>query len=235
MRKLLVCGAIAVVAAATAAVALASSEVTTFSFKQSARAEGASTGISFKTSFGDPDAATGLPSGVKSFTIKMHKGTKIDPAGAAQCTATNEALMAEGPAACPAASRIGKGTATATPPTGGAGVTVEAVIFNERVSGRNAFLFMFVSNGAYVTAFDAYIKGNKLSASGLDGAIPGGLIVTAFNGTIDKHSKGRGKKKRDLITTPSVCPPSKKWTNTATFGFTNGDKDSSTSTSPCKP
>jgi hypothetical protein len=234
MRKLLVAGAIAVLVGATGAVALASSEVTTFDFKQSARVEGASTGISFKTSFGDPDAANGLPSGVKSFTIKLHKGAKIDPAGATQCEASSETLIAEGAAACPASSRIGKGTATATPPTGGDGVTVDAVIFNERVSGKNAFLFMFVADGAYVTAFDAFVKGNKLSASGLDGAIPGGLIVTKFNGTIDKHSKGRGKKKHDLITTPPVCPASKKWTSSASFGFTNGDKDSATSTSPCK-
>jgi len=235
MRKLFVCSAIAVLTAATGAVALASSEVTTFVFKQSTRAEGASTGISFKTSFGDPDAANGLPSGVKSFTIKMHKGAKIDPAGATQCSASSQTLMDKGPAACPASSRIGKGTATATPPAGGAGVTVDAVIFNDRVNKRNAFLFMFVANGQYVTAFDAFVKGNTLSASGLDGAIPGGLIVTQFNGTIDKHSKGRGKKKHNLITAPSVCPPSKKWTNSATFGFTNGDKDSATSTSPCKP
>jgi hypothetical protein len=234
MRKIVVCGAIAVLTTATGAVALASSEVTTFDFKETARAEGAPTGISFKTTFGDPTAANGLPSGVKSFTIKLHKGAKIDPAGATQCEASNETLMAEGAAACPASSRIGKGTATATPPTGGEGVTVDAVIFNERAGGKNAFLFMFVSDGAYVTAFDAFVKGNKLSASGLDGAIPGGLIVTKFNGTIDKHSKGRGKKKHDLITTPPACPASKKWTNSASFGFTSGDKDSATSTSPCK-
>ncbi len=235
MRKLGAVLAIALLAAATATVALAASEIATFSVKHSAKAEGASTGISFKTTFADPDAATGLPSGVKAFTIKLHKGTKIDAAGATQCKASAEDLMAKGPAACPAASRIGKGTATATPPTGGAGVTVDAVVFNEKVSGRNAFLFMFVSNNAYVTAFDAFVKGNKLSASGLDGAIPGGLIVTKFNGTIDKHSKGKGKKKHDLITTPATCPKSKKWTNSGTFTFNNGDKDTATSTSACKP
>jgi hypothetical protein len=235
MRKLLVSLVIAGLAAATATVALAASEIATFSVKHSTKATGASTGISFKTTFADPDAATGLPSGVKSFVIKLHKGTKIDPAGATQCTATNAELMAQGPAACPAASKIGKGTATATPPTGGAGVTVDAVVFNEKVNGKAAFLFMFVSNNAYVTAFDAFVKGNKLSASGLDGAIPGGLIVTKFNGSIDKHSKGKGKKKHNLITSPAKCPKSKKWTNTSTFTFNNGDKDTASSTSACKP
>jgi hypothetical protein len=234
MPRLAILIAVAVVAAATAAAALAASELTTFTLKHSTRAEGASTGISFKTAFGDPDAANGLPSGVRSFTIKLHKGTKIDPRGATQCTASTEELTAEGPAACPASSRIGKGTATATPPTGGQGVTVDAIIFNDRPANRNAFLFMFVANGQYVTAFDAFVKGNTLTATGLDGAIPGGLIVTAFNGTIDKHSKGRGKRKRNLITAPSNCPRSGKWTNKATFGFNNGDKDSVTSTSPCK-
>lgn len=235
MRKLAVSLALVILVAATATAALAASEISTFSVKHSAKAEKASTGISFKTTFGDPEAANGLPSGVKAFSIKLHKGTKIDAAGATQCQATAAELMAEGPAACPAASRIGKGTATATPPAGGAGVTVGAVVFNEKVSGRNAFLFMFVSDNKYVTAFDAFVKGNTLSASGLDGAIPGGLIVTKFNGTIDKHSKGKGKKKHNLITAPSVCPKSKKWTNSGTFTFTNGDKDTATSTSACKP
>jgi len=234
MRKLGIVLAIALLAA-TATVALAASEIATFTVKHSAKAEGASTGISFKTTFADPDAATGLPSGVKAFTIKLHKGTKIDAAGATQCKASADDLTTKGPAACPAASRIGKGTATATPPTGGTGVTVDAIVFNEKVSGRNAFLFMFVSDNKYVTAFDAFVKGNTLSASGLDGAIPGGLIVTAFNGTIDKHSKGKGKKKHNLITTPAACPKSKKWTNSGTFTFTNGDKDTATNTSACKP
>ena len=234
MPRLAILLAVVVAVAATAAAALAASELTTFTFKQSTRAGGASTGISFKTAFGDPDAANGLPSGVKSFTIKLHKGTKIDPGGATQCTATDKEIMAQGPAACPASSRIGKGTATATPPAGGAGVTVDAIIFNDRPGRRNAFLFMFVSNGQYVTGFDAFVKGNTLTASGLDGAIPGGLIVTAFNGTVSKHSKGKGKRKHNLITSPSSCPRSGKWTTNATFAFNNGDKDSATSTSPCK-
>ena len=86
MRKLVVCGLMAVVGAASAAVALAASEATTFSFKQSARAEGASTGVAFKDRLrGSFDAPNGLPSGLKNFKIAMHKGSKIDPGGAPQC------------------------------------------------------------------------------------------------------------------------------------------------------
>lgn len=234
MRKLVVCSLMAVVGAASAAVALASSEATTFSVKQSARAEGASTGISFKIVFGDPAVPNGLPSGLKNFRIKLHKGSKIDPGGAPQCKVTSAKLMSEGAAACPASTRIGKGTATAT--SGTTDVTVDAVIFNEKVGGKNAFLFVFLINDAFVTAFDANVKGNTISSQGLTGTIPGDLIVTKFNGTIDKHSKGRGKRKHDLITTPAVCPPgAKKWTNTGTFVFNNGNKDTGTSKSPCKP
>ena len=162
------------------------------------------------------------------------KGSKIDPGGAAQCKVTSAKLMSEGAAACPASTRIGKGTATAT--SGTTNVTVDAVIFNEKVGGKNAFLFVFLINDAFVTAFDANVKGNTISSQGLTGTIPGDLVVTKFNGTIDKHSKGRGKRKHDLITTPAVCPPgAKKWTNTGTFVFNNGNKDTGTSKSPCKP
>jgi hypothetical protein len=231
MRKLALCGLITVVGAATAAVAFASSQATTFSFKQSTRAEGASTGIAFKIAFGDPDAPNGLPSGLKDFKITMPKGAKFDAAGATQCQVSDADLMSKGAAACPASSRIGAGQATATPPTGGAGVDVDAVVFNEKYRGKNAWLFVFLINNAYATSLDALIKGNTISAKGLSGAVPGGLLVTKFNGKINKHSKGKHK----LITTPAVCPKSKKWTNSGSFVFNNGDKDSATSTSPCKP
>jgi hypothetical protein len=231
MRKLLLSAVIVGVAAATA-VAFASSQATTFTFKQSAHAVGASTGVAFKVEFGDPDAPNGLPSGLKDFKITMHKGSKIDPAAATQCKTTAADLMSKRNAACPASSRVGKGKATAT--DGSLVVNVEGFIFNEKVGGKNAFLFLFLINDAYAASFDAPVKGNTISAKGLTGAVPGGLLVTKFSGTIDKHSKGRGKKKHVLISAPAVCPKSKKWTNKASFVFVDGTKDSASSTSPCK-
>ena len=74
-----------------------------------------------------------------------------------------------------------------------------------------------------------------MSASGLTGALPGDLVVTEFAGTINKHSKGRGERRRNLITAPPVCPPgSRKWNNTGSFTFQNGDTDSGSSKGPCK-
>jgi hypothetical protein len=232
MRKLALCSFLVVAIASTAAVALGSSEATTFSFKQSTHKAGAPTGISFNVEFGDPAVANNVPAGLKAFKITMPKGAKFDPAAAPQCKATNAELMAQGAAACPAATRVGKGQATAT--DGNAVVNVAGFIFNEKVSGKNAFLFLFLINGAYAAAFDAPVKGNTLSATGLTGAVPGGLIVTKFSGTIAKRSKGKGKKKHVLITTPSSCPKSKKWVNKATWTFVDGSKDSSTSSSSCK-
>jgi hypothetical protein len=233
MRKLALCSIVAIAVALTAAVAFAASEATTFSFKQSAKKAGAPTGIAFAVEFGDPAAPNGLPSGLKDFKITMPKGAKIDPAGATQCKTTEADLMAKGAAACPASSRVGKGQATAT--NGTAVVDVAGFIFNTKAGSKNAFLFLFLINNSYAASFNAPVKGNALSASGLSGAVPGGLLVTKFSGTIDKRSKGRGKKKHVLITAPKVCPKSKKWTNKASFTFVDGSKDSATSTSACKP
>jgi hypothetical protein len=233
VRKLMVCGLTVAVCAAGAVAAFGASEATTFSVKHSSKAADSSTGITFKIAFGDPDAASGVPSGLKNFKIKLHKGTKIDGGGAAQCTASNEELMKDGAKACPAATRIGSGTAAATSAAGQT-VQVNAAIFNERVSGKNAFLFVFLLNDAYVTSFDANVKGNTIASEGLSGALPGDFVVTEFNGTIGKHSKGRGKRKHDLISTPPTCPKSKKWTNTATFVFQDGATDTGSSTSACK-
>jgi hypothetical protein len=233
MRKLLAALSIAVVAAGGGTAALAASEATKYSVKHLTKVPGSSTGISFKITFGDPDAAGGLPAGLQSFKLKLHKGTKIDPAGAPQCTVTSEDLMAKGAAACPANTRIGTGAAVANAPTGEA-VPVDGVIFNEKVGKRNAFLFLFLLNGTYAAAFDAPVKGNTISATGLTGALPGGLVVTQFNGKISKRSTGRGRKKHNLMTAPAKCPKSKSWTNSANFQFVNGDKDTTSSTSPCK-
>jgi hypothetical protein len=233
MRKLVVFGTLAVAAAVTATVAFATSQATTFSFKQSSHKPGTSTGIAFKVEFGDPDAANGLPAGLKDFKISMPKGAKIDPAGATQCKTTEADLMAKGAAACPAASRIGTGKATAT--NGATTLDVQGFIFNEKAGSRNAWLFLFLINNGYAASFDAPVKGGTLSAKGLTGAVPGGLLVTKFAGTIGKRSKGRGKKKHNLITAPSSCPKNKKWTNKATFVFVDGAKDTTSSTSACKP
>jgi hypothetical protein len=234
MRKLVLSAVVAVVAA-TAAAALASSQATTFSFKQSTRAEGASTGIAFKVEFGDPAAANGVPSGLKDFKITMPRGAKIDPGGATQCKTTDANLMSKGAAACPAASRIGTGKATATSTAGSTNVDVAGYVFNAKSAGKNSWLFVFLINNSYAASFYAPVKGPTLSAKGLTGAVPGDLLVTKFAGTIAKHSKGKGKKKHNLITAPSVCPKSKKWINKASWTFVDGSKDTSTSTSPCKP
>ena len=233
MRKLVVCGLTVVVGGVATAAALGASEATTYSVKQTSKAPGSSTGITFKIAFGDPQAPSGLPSGLKNFKIKLHKGSKIDPAGAPQCVASNEDVMTKGAGACPAATRIGSGSAAATTAAGQT-VTVDAAIFNERLGKRNAFLFIFLLNDAYVTAFDAAVKGNTISSEGLTGALPGDFVVTQFNGSIAKHSKGRGKRKHNLISAPPACPKSKKWTNTATFVFQDNSSDTGSSTSACK-
>ena len=74
-----------------------------------------------------------------------------------------------------------------------------------------------------------------MSASGLTGALPGDLVVTEFTGTINRHSKGLGERRRNLITSPPLCPPGGgEWRNTGSFTFQNGDEDSGSSTSACK-
>jgi hypothetical protein len=234
VRRLIACGVTLLVGGASAAAALGASEATSYSVKHTVKAAGASTGIKFEVGFGDPAAPNGLPSGLQSFKIKLHKGTKIDAAAAPQCVVSAEDLMSEGAAACPAATRIGTGTASATSAAGQT-ITVDAVIFNEKLGKRNAFLFVFVLNGAYVTAFDAPVKGNTISASGLTGALPGELVVTRFTGSIGKRSSRRGNHRHNLITTPAKCPKSRKWTNTANFTFVNGNRDTGSNTSACKP
>ena len=235
MSKLVPCSLIAVVSLAAAAVALGASEATTFSADQTARAEGASTGLKFNLAFADEAAPDALPSGLRTFKVKLHRGARFDGRGATQCRVTDDELTQEGVDACPPASRIGSGKATATTAAGQT-VEPEAVIFNQLVGRRQAFLFLFVLNDTVAAAFDAFIKDGTISSQGLSGVLPGDFVVTKFSGTIEKHSKGRGKRRRNLITSPDVCPRGRReWVAKGTFTFQNGDKDTASSTSPCRP
>ena len=193
MRKL-VLSAVVLVVAATAAVGPGFEPGHHLQLQAVDARGGRSTGIAFKVEFGDPDAANGVPSGLKDFKITMPKGAKIDPGGATQCKTTDANLMSKGAAACPAASRIGTGKATATSTDGSTNVDVAGYVFNAKATGKNSWLFLFLINNSYAASFYAPVKGPTLSAKGLTGAVPGGLLVTKFAGTIAKHSKGRARR-----------------------------------------
>ena len=74
----------------------------------------------------------------------------------------------------------------------------ESVIFNEGVKGREA-LCPLRDRRAVVAASMPY-QGSHDVGLGAQRRTPGNLVVTDFAGTINKHSKGRGERRRNLIT-----------------------------------
>lgn len=53
--------------------------------------------------------------------------------------------------------------------------------------------------------------------------VPGLFVVlTDFTLKTNPKSKGKGKKKVNLITTPKTCNRQKGWTNTTTFTYADG-------------
>src|SRR3954454_15578110 len=74
-------------------------------------APGAPTGLGFSASYhaaGDPK---GNPPYLRKMVVVPPSGMRYDTGAPDQCTATDVELEVQGPAACPAGSRLGTGTA----------------------------------------------------------------------------------------------------------------------------
>lgn len=211
---------VAAAALLTSVTALAATKVSKFKVGYTTKKAAASSGLAFDISFRDPAAS--VPQGLQSFAITLARGSKFDLRGSPSCVASNEELEQLGSKACPANTRIGSGSATAT--DGIAPVTVDSKIFNleplkkPKDPSTGEILFTFDINDTTVASFAAKAQGRKMSVSGLTGALPGSLVVTDFSGKIDKHKKG----KRRLLTTPGKCPAKEKWAINGVFRFADG-------------
>lgn len=180
-----------------------------FTTKKAKKAAGFSFDVTFANVGGNP-----TPAALNKFSVSLPSGSKFNGAAATRCKATEAELDAKFSAACPRASIVGAGKATAVPPGGGNAINTTVKIAN--LSG-NKFRFFFAVGGKDVTGFSATAKGSKLTSQTLTGSLPGGVIVTSLEGSIKKKTSG----KKSLITTPK-CPKSKKWKFGGTFNFADG-------------
>ncbi|HEX5910409.1 MAG TPA: hypothetical protein VFY44_07940 [Thermoleophilaceae bacterium] len=210
---------------AMAASALAATNAAKFDMGFTTKKPAKSTAFSFDVAFANT-GGNQVPAALNKFSIALPAGTKFNGDGAAKCTAAETELDTKFSAACPSASIVGSGKATAVPSGGGNSINTTVKIANQ---GKGSFRFFFALNGKDVTGFTAKAKGSKLTSETLTGSLPGGVIVTSLKGSIKKKSA----KGKNLITTPKSCPKSKKWKFSGTFNFADGTHKVSDSVS-CK-
>jgi hypothetical protein len=192
------------------------------------------TGSSFTARYhaaGDPN---GDPPYMRRMTFYAPAGMQYDTSVPERCTASDAELALRGPAACPAASRIGEGTADGKAmnfePT-----TLDVHVFNnagEQVMVIGTPGIFTVSRGKFgpdgSITFESPTCYPSVNAAGcpVDNAAQLGSAVTMPAYVRDGRS---------YLTTPPDCPAAGHWESVVRFWWGDGSEDTVVLTHACVP
>ena len=169
-----------------------------------------------------------------SVTIAAPKGTVFDGAAVPACGASNEQLMAQGPAACPAASRVGGGFGSVIsgfgPPFDPFYLDVH--LFN--FGGGVIELFTFEDSDTTAAIVRAHFTDQSTMVLDPTEASQGLPIGVSREFSFTYHAVGSAAGQA-FITTPPDCPASGSWTSQLIWTIRSGTTYSASASSPCSP
>ena len=198
-----------------------------FSLTFSAKKAGAQTGVKFLTNrFNYKAPAAGeLADRVATTTFVMQPGTRTNTGAYPACV--KSALEERGPSACPKGSLVGSGKATII--TGLP--AIDPLNLTAQIFTTKGGLLTYLTGSGQTQVLALTMKANKMVA-----AVPQKCLVPTdcTKGEAVLKTLTVTLKPGKLVTTPSKCPASRKWTNTVLYKYANGDTEKETSTSPCK-
>jgi hypothetical protein len=233
LRKLLIGALAGVVVLAVAAIAMADT-TQTFEQKYTASKPGKSTGTAFKTTSSEDNnpEKNNQPKATRQFNIKFPPGSKIDYTAAPVCKNLDESANE----VCPKNTKVGSGHATVLLPYPGT-VPIDADV---TAYNRKKGLFLYVvpnfPNQAPVVLKPKYVgltlktatppnciastnqNGHCVDSSGNPGAE---AVLTEFDLKTKAITKGKGKKKKTYLKTPSKCTKA-GWTFKADITYDDG-------------
>jgi hypothetical protein len=256
MRKLVVLAlagilTLAVTAVAIGATANSGTTVQTYDQTYSQKRTNKSTGTTFKTTSTDDTntARNRQPKRVTNFDITFPAGSKINSKGAAQCKADeNDFANADDPDdACPRGSKLGSGAVAARlpfdSPIGDVDGNVTAYNAN-----KGLLLFVNLQEANQTLLLKPKFRGRRLLTTVPHSCVPPNrpdngcrdasgteqsAVLVSFNLKTGAKSTGRGRSKRNLITTPRTCPRG-GWTFEADIKYADGERLNIEETSPCR-
>ena len=224
---------------ATVAVAQQQDAYQTSSYTLTETRPGNPTAEHFKFDYVNPSDPEGKPPAVKQVVTILPPGAKYDTSVPGSCTASDEELMAQGAAACPADSAIGGGVITVDTGIPGPNriVTADSEFFNNAEDPEGEFIYLNTVRGTDArTVLRADVTGRTTvtNAPMLPGTPPDGGAIDTVDVTVANVSRVIDGKRRGYITTPRACPKKRQWI--AKVRFTYGDDYSQTvaTANPCK-
>lgn len=225
MRKLFIGAVVAVMSLAITAVAIAVTEQRlTVTYTKNTTAT--STGVAFQTSSDDPEnPKNGQPDAVRRLDLDLPAGSKVTPSAVKYCTATDDELIQQGTTACPKKSAVGSGKATAKFHRSDLrNVNVVVTAFNHKrglilhldPDLSNSFVLRpkwrgKLTNGPVLRTTvppNCFPPAQNQGGTCRDpntGAQGEEVILNSFQLNTIARSKGTGRRKKNLITTPRKC------------------------------
>jgi hypothetical protein len=196
-----------------------------------------STGIGLAIDYVNPDDPDAKPPAVQKVVTRLQPGTSIDGSVPARCPASDPELMARGAAACPAGSKVGGGEIDLDTGAPGPGRLVQNAVTLLNAGGELIFLLESKSDPRSRTVSRATVEGTTITSEvpPVPGGPPDGfLAIKRVRLSLEGRSVGQEASRRSYITTPSSCPASGSWTNSASFTYRDGVSQSVASRSPCQ-
>jgi hypothetical protein len=197
----------------------------------------ASAGLGYAAHYHSATDPDGDPPALRRLVIELPTGTRIDTSVPGRCKASDTEIVLKGESACPPSARIGSGQATVKQVVLGV-ATYDTVIYN----AADEMLELVKSGDRVLAVVHTYIHGTTL-----DGPIPtcltGGqpptgcpfdqLTLLSNHLQVMPISVGQGAARRNYGTTPSTCPPSRRWEGPVTLYYGDGSVDRVTPWAPC--
>jgi hypothetical protein len=168
---------------------------------------GASTGWSFDGALKPVAAGTTFPP-QRAVDFVFPRGTRFNLRAVPRCGASDEQIATEGVAVCPARSRVGSGSAGVALGTSGTLDTRLVVL----VGKQRLILVFTTTNGSVVRVLSGTVSRNRVKATFPPVVLPDGSEVAVFR--LAAKIGRAGTRQHHLITTPSTCPRSGRWTFT---------------------
>jgi hypothetical protein len=144
----------------------------------------------------------------RGIELLFPRGTRIDLGAVPACRASDQQIASAGLSACPAASRIGSGSAGLALGTTGITLDTNLTILD---GGRGRLIVAFTNSaGKVVRVLSGTIAARHLKATFPTLVVPGAGEVAIIRASL--ALRAAGTLRRPLIRTPPTCPRTGRWT-----------------------
>ncbi len=194
----------------------------TASLKFTTERPGKSTGTMTTVDYFNPEEPGAKPPAVREFILRLPKGAHFDTSVPDSCPAPDEELIAEGDAACPPGSEVGRAEVTVD-----SGFPGGARYAHAHVTFFNAPGQLISVNTIHGTNARTVIRGQVTNReviipTDLPGAPPDGASVDLLRTFDPPVSANVDGVRRHYVTTPHRCPASGRWISKLIFTYADG-------------